>query len=96
MFTDKVVINNGIDLKGHLENLDLDNVPRNNRTNEATNISYGKIFHQNVSIDGRILINDTMNNFDMLKLCGFVSSSNDEKHLVLKGNVYMEMYMVLG
>lgn len=61
----------------------------NNGTNEKADvISDQKTFHQNVSIEGRVLINESLNNFDVSELCGFVSSSNNEKHLILKGKVF--------
>lgn len=87
-FSENIILNRGIDLEGDLENLDLEIIFRNNQTNGTmASITYQKIFHENVSIHGKVLMNDTLNSFAVSEMCAFVTSTDDdEKQLVLKGN----------
>lgn len=80
-------VNNSLNLNGHIENFDLDNVVWSN--DDADQIIWDeKSFENGLSIDGSTQFGGFINNFNITRFCDFAMNRIEVKDLIIRGNAF--------
>ncbi|KAJ8942440.1 hypothetical protein NQ314_010069, partial [Rhamnusium bicolor] len=82
-----IIVNDTIELDGHVENLDLDNIFQNN-IEETQIIIDDIVFHDDVIVEGKVHFENSLNEFNVSDICDFSSTTKQMKDLIVKGNGY--------
>ncbi|XP_018568702.1 uncharacterized protein LOC108908983 [Anoplophora glabripennis] len=88
-FNEIIVNSSDIELGGHIDHLDLDNIFQNNKESPQS-LTDEKIFDETLVVEGEATLEGFLNGFAVSDLCDFMSENSSSESLIIEGNAYFD------